>query len=101
MLYCENPCMTKILERQHRDRVEVRFHNGAIADADVVVGGDGIHSTVREAILGPESPRFSGHVAYRGLVPAARVVHLGIEVVASSWLGAEPSLRSLFCRCRR
>ena len=56
---------------QHGDRVEVQFHNGTIADADVVVGADGIHSAVREAILGPESPRFSGHVAYRGLVPAA------------------------------
>ena len=72
---------------QHGDRVEVQFHNGATADADVVVGADGIHSTVREAILGPESPRFSGHVAYRGLVPAARVAHLGMEVVASLWWG--------------
>jgi salicylate hydroxylase len=72
---------------QQVDRVEVQFHNGATADADVVVGADGIHSTVREAILGPESPRFSGHVAYRGLVPAARVAHLGMEVVASLWWG--------------
>jgi salicylate hydroxylase len=72
---------------QRGDRVEVQFHNGATADADVVVRADGIHSTVREAILGPESPRFSGQVAYRGLVPAARVAALGIEVVASSWWG--------------
>jgi salicylate hydroxylase len=72
---------------RHEDRVEVQFQNGATATVDVVIGADGIHSTVREAILGPESPRFSGHVAYRGLVPAARVAHLGIEVVASSWWG--------------
>jgi salicylate hydroxylase len=74
---------------QHGDRVEVQFHNGATADADVVVGADGIHSTVREATLGPESPRFSGHVAYRGLVPAARIADLGIELVASSWWGPD------------
>jgi salicylate hydroxylase len=74
---------------QHQDRVEVHFHNGAAADADIVVGADGIHSTVREAILGPESPRFSGHVAYRGLVPAARVAHLGIERGASVWWGPD------------
>jgi len=74
---------------QRGDRVEVRFHNGATAYADVVVGADGIHSTVREAILGPEAPRFSGHVAYRGLVPAERVAHLGIEVAASSWWGPD------------
>jgi len=72
---------------QRGDRVEVQFHSGATADADVVVRADGIHSTVREAILGPESPRFSGHVAYRGLVPTACVAALGIEVVASSWWG--------------
>jgi salicylate hydroxylase len=74
---------------QHADCVEVRFHNGVTAAADLVVGADGIHSTVREAILGPESPRFSGHVAYRGLVPAARVADLGLELVASSWWGPD------------
>jgi 2-polyprenyl-6-methoxyphenol hydroxylase-like FAD-dependent oxidoreductase len=65
----------------------VQFHNGATAEADVVVGADGVHSTVREAILGAESPRFSGNVAYRGLVPAMRVAHLGIEVEACPWWG--------------
>jgi salicylate hydroxylase len=74
---------------QHADRVEVQFHNGATADADVVVGADGIHSTVRKAVMGPESPQFSGHVAYRGLVLADRVAHLGLEVAASVWWGPE------------
>jgi len=74
---------------QHPDHVEVKFHNGMTADADVVIGADGIHSTVREAIVGPETPRFSGHVAYRGLVPADRVAHLGLEVTASVWWGPD------------
>jgi salicylate hydroxylase len=74
---------------QHADRVEVKFHNGVTADADVVVGADGIHSTVREVIVGPESPRFSGHVAYRGLVPAERVKNLGLEIAASVWWGPD------------
>ena len=74
---------------QHDDRVEVRFHNGANAEADIVVGADGIHSTVRGAILGKELPHFSGHVAYRGLVPAARVGALGLEIETSSWWGPD------------
>jgi salicylate hydroxylase len=73
--------------KQNSDRVEVEFHNGAEADADLVIGADGIHSTVRQLILGAESPRFSGHVAYRGLVAAERLAHLGLEVSASSWWG--------------
>jgi salicylate hydroxylase len=72
---------------QHGDRVEVQFYNGATADADVVIGADGIHSTVRKAVMGQESPRFSGHVAYRGLVPADRIAHLNVEVAAHAWWG--------------
>jgi salicylate hydroxylase len=73
--------------KQYPDRIEVNFHNGATVDGHLLVGADGIHSTVRELILGSESPRFSGHVAYRGLVPAGRLAHLELEVNASSWWG--------------
>jgi salicylate hydroxylase len=72
---------------QHRDRVEVKFHDGSSVDAEVVIGADGIHSEVRRALFGPESPRFSGDMAYRGLVPAERLAHLELEVTASSWWG--------------
>src|SRR5215831_19264704 len=49
---------------------------GARVVADIVVGADGVHSTVRHALFGPDDPRFTGCVAYRGLVPAERVEHL-------------------------
>ena len=74
---------------QRGDRVEAQFQNGASAEGDLLVGADGIHSTVRELILGPEAPRFSGHVAYRGLVPAERLAHLGLEVSGYSWWGSQ------------
>jgi salicylate hydroxylase len=74
---------------RHADRIEVQFHNGATADADVVVGADGIHSTVRKSVMGPESPQFSGHVAYRGLIPADRVAHLGLELAVTLWCGPD------------
>lgn len=64
---------------------ELSFADGSRERADLVVGADGIHSVVRRALFGDERPRFTGHVAYRGLVPAGRVpslerrctVHLG------------------------
>ena len=72
---------------QRADHVEVQFHNGMVADADLVVGADGIHSTVRSVIVGPDSPRFSGDVAYRALVPANRLKHLDFDLDFTNWLG--------------
>jgi len=71
----------------HGDRVEVEFDNGAIADVDVLVGADGIHSDVRAALFGPADPVFTGCAAYRGLVPAERLRHLELEVTAQIWMG--------------
>jgi len=71
----------------HADAVALRFDGGARAEADVLVGADGIHSAVRAALFGPEQPRFTGCVAYRGLVPAERLAHMGLELVSSNWMG--------------
>ncbi|HYA06412.1 MAG TPA: FAD-dependent monooxygenase [Xanthobacteraceae bacterium] len=69
------------------DWVEAYFENGAAISADVLVGADGIHSAVRHALFGPEQPRFTGCVAYRGLVPAERLTHLELEMRNQMWLG--------------
>lgn len=69
------------------DRVVARFENGASAEADVLIGADGIHSRVRDLTFGPEKPRFTGCVAWRGLVPAERIAHLDIPVQSHNWMG--------------
>jgi len=69
------------------DRVELRFAHGARVEAGVLVGADGIHSSVRGELFGAERARFTGCVAYRGLVPADRLGHLGLEVLANNWMG--------------
>ena len=69
------------------DRVRPRFAGGARPELDVLVGADGIHSTVRGLLSGPEQPNFTGCVAYRGLIPAERLAHLSIEVTAQIWMG--------------
>lgn len=71
----------------HGDRVEAQFENGARIDADVLVGADGIHSAVRRVLFGPDQPRFTGCMCYRGLVPAERIDHLAIPVEAQIWMG--------------
>jgi salicylate hydroxylase len=51
----------------------VTFDNGAAAEADVVVGADGIHSVLRRHVHPESQPVFSGTVTYRGVVPAELV----------------------------
>jgi 2-polyprenyl-6-methoxyphenol hydroxylase-like FAD-dependent oxidoreductase len=69
------------------DRVKASFANGTSASLEVLVGADGIHSSVRGALFGPEQPHFTGCIAYRGLVPAERLRDLWLEVTAQVWMG--------------
>ncbi|MGB8407435.1 MAG: FAD-dependent monooxygenase [Mycobacterium sp.] len=46
--------------------VTLTFGDGTTSDWDVVIGADGIGSTVRQFVQ-PEHPRYSGYVAWRGL----------------------------------
>ncbi len=55
------------------DGVEARFANGQVAASDWLVGADGIHSAVRAALFGRDTPHFTGYVAWRGLVPGQLV----------------------------
>lgn len=64
--------------------VRVRFENGAEATADLLIGADGIHSTIRRILLGPEKLRFACR-AYRGLIPVEKVPDMPKE--STSWLG--------------
>ncbi|MEY4173655.1 MAG: hypothetical protein RI900_820 [Actinomycetota bacterium] len=58
----------------------LHLSDGTSVEADVVVGADGIHSRVRDSVVGAHPSRFSGSVAYRALIPAERVAHLPLEV---------------------
>ncbi len=69
------------------ERVVATFENGARIEVDALVGADGIHSRVRHCLYGPDKPRFTGCVAWRGLVPADKIAHLDLEVVSSNWMG--------------
>ncbi|MBV8904432.1 MAG: FAD-dependent monooxygenase, partial [Acidobacteriia bacterium] len=67
------------------DRVILRFADGSRAAADAVVGADGVHSKVREVLLGPERPRFIGRVAHRTVFPSSLMRDYLVETCTKWW----------------
>jgi 2-polyprenyl-6-methoxyphenol hydroxylase-like FAD-dependent oxidoreductase len=57
---------------QRADAVEAAFTDGSRGRYDLVVGADGIHSTVRELAFGPgPRPAYTGQAVWRATVPRA------------------------------
>lgn len=51
------------------DKVTVRTEQGLALQPAMLVGADGLWSRSRQALGLREPPRFTGHLAYRGLIP--------------------------------
>ena len=52
-----------------------------------MIGADGLRSQVRAELLGPDAPRYAGHVAYRAVLPVGEVpIELLTEDV-QVWIG--------------
>src|ERR1043165_4468419 len=52
---------------QAAGRVTLAFADGTKATADAVIGADGVHSIVRDIIVGPDAPIHKGRIAYRAV----------------------------------
>ncbi len=75
------------LVSQDTNAVQVTTTDGHQRRANVVIGADGLWSHVRDFVRTDAQPRFSGHLAYRAMVPqAALPLALRSEVI-TAWLG--------------
>lgn len=74
---------------ERSDAVTLRFDDGrAAAQAELVIGADGIKSVVRRTILGDDRPVFTGQVAWRCTVPTERIApELRTDIVSTIWCG--------------
>jgi 2-polyprenyl-6-methoxyphenol hydroxylase-like FAD-dependent oxidoreductase len=57
------------------ERVVANFSDGSAATGDVLIGADGLRSTVRQPCLPAVAPRYAGYVAWRAMVAESELPH--------------------------
>jgi 2-polyprenyl-6-methoxyphenol hydroxylase and related FAD-dependent oxidoreductases len=67
--------------------VEIHFDDSQSQRGDVLIGADGVHSEIRDQLVGVDRPHFTGCVAWRGLVPAERLPAKFLRPVGVNWIG--------------
>jgi 2-polyprenyl-6-methoxyphenol hydroxylase-like FAD-dependent oxidoreductase len=69
--------------------VSLSFEDGGSETLDAVIAADGVHSLVREWMLGPEAAHFTGRVAYRTVFPAALLGERQLNNSRTKWWGPD------------
>lgn len=69
------------------EKVVMTFADGSTEEADLVIGADGVNSRLREKLLGPEAPIYSGWVAHRAIISAEKLkaYDLDFEACVKWW----------------
>jgi salicylate hydroxylase len=74
--------------RSEGGRAVLRDAGGGEIEADVAIGADGVRSTIRAALFGPERPRYTGQTAWRALAPADALPPALVRPTVTVWTGA-------------
>ncbi|MGD1809733.1 FAD-dependent oxidoreductase [Dapis sp. BLCC M126] len=53
---------------QNENSVITNFENGKTVESDLLIGADGVNSTVREILIGDSQPRYVGSMSWRAVV---------------------------------
>lgn len=74
---------------QKAGQVNLSFADGSTATASAVIGADGVHSIVRDIIVGPDAPIHRGRIAYRAVFPAHLMNGFDIGRSRTKWWGTD------------
>ncbi len=69
--------------------VTLTFEDGTTAVVDAVVGADGVHSLVRELVVGPDEPIHKGRIAYRAVFSTERLRGKDLGPSRTKWWGID------------
>ena len=68
---------------QDANGVTAVFADGTRVDGNLLVGADGLHSTVRARVFGGPAPSYAGYVAWRGVLEERAVPPAARELIGS------------------
>ncbi|MBI1205349.1 MAG: NAD(P)-binding protein [Rhodopseudomonas sp.] len=74
---------------QNGGPVTLQFADGTTATADAVIGADGVHSVVRDIVVGPDAPVHKGRIAYRAVFRADLMGGFDIGPSRTKWWGKD------------
>jgi salicylate hydroxylase len=72
---------------EYADRVQVHFTDGRVVNGDCLIAADGIRSKIRSQLVGDIQPRFTGNVAWRGVLPADQLPANFMQKVVRNFVG--------------
>ena len=84
---------------QTTNAVRAQLADGSHITGDVLIGSDGVHSLIRTAMMGDDTPVFTGNVAWRAVVPTEKLGDLAPRPTACVWVG--PGKHCVTYRLRR
>jgi len=72
------------------DTATLTLNTGEALSFDAIIGADGIHSIVRNTLFGPDAPKFTGLVSWRGVFPRERAPDQPDLDAFTKWWGPGP-----------
>ncbi len=72
---------------QDADSVTLLLEDGRRATGAALIGADGVHSKIRNALFGEARAKFTGFVAWRGVIPMERLPERLRAKSGENWMG--------------
>ena len=73
--------------QQDEQSATLILQDGSSVTGDILIGADGIKSTIRRELWGPDIPKFSGMMAWRAVIPMQNLPSHMQVMVGSTWIG--------------
>jgi 2-polyprenyl-6-methoxyphenol hydroxylase-like FAD-dependent oxidoreductase len=94
---CYRPGMILTRIEQDGQIVTAIFADGSRIDGDLLVGADGIQSTVRQQFSPDVAPRYAGYIAWRGIVEESDILTSDHELFFNHLTFCFPAGEMLLC----